>query len=208
METVHYNNIPDLHAPKFIAKRFNLLNERKHREFFDNMKKKYPQLMKYTNVEISAYVEVFNRRISQEVVTNRNGVRLPEGLGIIIAGACKVSKKTADKKIDYGTSMKLGYPVPYLNLHSDGYVAKVKYSNFDNFIDGGFENNNMWAFRACRALERGVSAEFKKGNHKNYVVLNTYHHISTLFREPKIKKDVAGERRDDKLKKYDEFAFE
>lgn len=201
----------DPHAPRFRRPGTDILTTN-NREFYSSMKEKHPELSKYSNTDIAKCIKLFNTRIANEVVTNRNGVRLFEGLGIIVAGTCKLPNDVIDKKVvntnfDHHASEKLGVPVTYQNLHSDTYIAKVKYSNeVDKHM---FENYDLWMFDACRNLTRAVSAEFKQGNHSNYITFNTYEHIAHLFRKQKIDKDRGGLEnfRKKKLDEYDEFAF-
>ena len=92
--------IADLHAPRFFKKRYDLL-DRDNIPIFKKMKSVYPELKEYTTAEIIKCVRAVNAAIAIEVLDNRNGVRLSDGLGIIVAGACKISTETASKNIDY-----------------------------------------------------------------------------------------------------------
>jgi len=198
--------ILDPRAPKFVPKRLDILNVR-NKEFYDTLKEQYPELNIYTNLQINKIVDYFNNVIAQEVINNRNGVRLSEGLGIIVAGACKISKETASNNQDYNTSRKLGVSVPYNNLHSENYIAKVKYTNeLDRHM---FQNHDLWMFDACRNLSRAVATQFKNGNYKNYIVFTSRQHIAHLFRKQKIGKENVRlvTKRKEMLDNYDEFAF-
>jgi hypothetical protein len=171
------------------------------------MKEQYPELDKYSNKEISKIIEHYNKRLAQEVINNRNGLKLPDGLGIVVAGACRISRKSAAENIDFKTSDELGQTVIHQNLHSDEYIAKIKYSNeLDRHM---FDNHHLWFFDACRPLTRTVAAEFKNGNHKNYIVFTTRQHISHLFRKQKIEKVSTWSQRkkEKRLEEHDEFAI-
>lgn len=202
----------DLRAPRFRPDRFDILNgnayqTEENRHFFTSMKKQFPELEKYSDGDIAKCIEYLNHKTAQEVVNNRNGVRLSDGLGIIVAGACKIKTETAANNLDHIASAEHGTAIPHTNLHSDVYIAKVKYSNdLDKHM---FDNHHMWAFDAERKLARTVSAEFKNGNHKNYIVFTTYQHIAHLFRKQKIGKDnvKTENKRKQQLDQYDEFAF-
>lgn len=196
----------DPKAPRFHREEVDIAN-RENKKFYRDLKKQHPELSKYRNSDIGKCIKLCNIAISNEVVFNRNGVRLLDGLGIVVAGACKVSDKLAENNINVEVRTQTGVEVPHNNLHSDGYVAKVKYSNdVDKHM---FQNHEFWSFDPCRKLARAVSEEFKKGNHLNYIVFSTYSHISHIFRREKIKKDDgrAEERKTDRLNQYDEFAF-
>lgn len=201
----------DPHAPRFRPKTVDVLAPH-NRKFFSDMKKQYPNLKKYKNSDIAKCIKTFNIRIANEVVGNRNGVRLSEGLGIIVAGACRIPKDAIKGNIpnvnfDHKASAELGVPVPYQNLHSDMYIAKIKYSNeIDKHM---FPNHDLWMFDACRNLTRALSAEFKAGNHNNYIIFNTFQHIAHLFRKPKINRQTGNVHKlqQERLDNYDEFAF-
>lgn len=175
----------DLNAPRYRPARFDIL-VLSNKSFYTSMKKQYPGLAKYSNGEIAKCIEFFNNAAAKEIINNRNGIRLSDGLGIIIAGSCKVSQDTANKLVDYSKSKELGVKVLHNNLHSDNLVAKVKYSNE---VDGHmFTNHNMWTFDPSRNLARAVSEQFKNGNANNYIHFTTRKHISHLFRKVKIHK--------------------
>lgn len=198
--------VADPYAPRFTPKKFDILNS-ENEGFYSSMKEQHLELVKYDNREIANFVEYFNNVIAQELVDNRNGVRLSDGLGIVVAGACKLSQETAANNRDHNASEKLGMPVIHNNLHSDTYVAKVKYSNhLDRHM---FTNNDMWMFDASRPLARAVAAQFKNGNHKNYIVFTSFQHVTTLFRKQKIPKENprTAKAKQQHLDNYDEFAF-
>lgn len=202
----HYR-IADPHSPRFLKKRFDILNST-NRAFYSGMKKQCPDLVKYHNSDIAKCIEIFNKRIAQEVTSNRNGVRLSDGLGIIVAGACKVSRETSRNNIDHAASALLNTPVMHQNLHSNGYVFKIKYSNdLDKHM---FDNHNMWCFEPDRPFSRKMSAIFKTENGwKNYIVFTTRQHIAHLFRKQKIPKEsvISFENKKKRLEEYDEFAI-
>lgn len=176
----------DPRAPRFIKEKYDPLKET-NTSFFKRLKKAHPELKKYSNREIGRYIKAVNLRVSKEVIENRNGVRLPEGLGIIVAGACKLNNDSLKKNIDYATSQKLGKIVYYQNQSSDQFIAKIKYSNeMDKHM---FDNHEMWCFDACRPLCAALSKEFKKeSGYKKYIVFTSKQSIAHLFRKTKIQK--------------------
>lgn len=203
MEQVQFKKA-DPKAPRFRPEAFDILN-RDNRTFYAEMKKQHPALKKYSNTDIAKCIKLFNMRIAGEVINNRNGVRLPDGMGLVVLGAYKIPEVTGPP--DPVASAALGVTVPHSALHSDSYIAKIKYTNdVDRHM---FDNHDLWMFDACRALTRAASAEFKAGNHTRYIVFSTYEHIAHLFRKQKIAKDDgrAEGRKQKRLDEYDEFAF-
>lgn len=197
--------IADPLAPRFTKERYDPIAEN-NTAFFNRMKKAHPELKKYSNREIVRYIKAINKRISKEIIDNRNGVRLPEGLGVIVAGCVKLNSVTTSKNIDYGTSKKVGKLVPYQNHNSNQYVAKIKYTNeMDRHM---FENHEMWCFDAARPLCTALSDEFKKeGGYKKYILFTTKQHIAHLFRKTKIQKvnRLAQKMKDIGLAAHNEF---
>lgn len=195
---------PDLHAPRFRPEVFDILNGWRA-PFYKELKTKHPELAVYTDVQIKQIIRTFNERIAIEVINNRNGVRLAEGLGIIVTGACKVSEKTAKNNTDQKTSHELGVKVPHQNLHTDKYVFKIKYTNeLERYM---FPNNKLWCFDAGRDLTRTIAAEFKKENGwQKYIVFTTKQHISHLFRKNKLRV-IDNSAAKQNLENHDEFAF-
>lgn len=197
----------DPRAPRFRKKVFNIIDQ-KNKDFFSEMKKQYPELGEYTNSQIVKFITIYNRRIATEVINNRNGVRLSDGLGIIVAGACKISAKTAANNINWNSLRSVDTPVPYQNENTDNYIIKIKYSNeLDKHM---FKNKHMWCFDGDRVFTRTLSAEFKKPDGwKRYIVFTTRQHIAHLFRG---KNKIQNTRKAEKvikkrLDEYDEFAL-
>src|ERR1700742_414018 len=91
----------DPKAPRIVRKRYNILSEK---SFYKKLKLQYPELEKYKNTQIRQYISNFNKRISDEVIENRTGVKLMSGLGIIVIGGCKLSPETAKKNVDHKAS--------------------------------------------------------------------------------------------------------
>lgn len=206
MEQTRQFRVADPHAPRFVTKKYDIL-VLKNKDFYRRLKEQYPELKQYNNSEILRFIEHTNNAIAQEVIDNRNGVRLSDGLGIVVAGACQLSEKAMAKNRDYKTSALLGEHVSHTNLHSDCYVAKVKYTSE---LDGHmFDNHKLWMFDPSRPLARAVSAQFKNGNHKDYIVFSPMTRMSTIFRKQKPLKESARaeSKRKTRLDTYDEFAF-
>lgn len=203
MSTVHTFRVPDGKAPKFLKKRFDILRD-KH--FFSSVKETYPELGQYTDSALAKFIESTNKRLGKEIIENRNGVRLPEAFGIIVAGACKISSETAKRNIDYGASNKEGRVILHSNQTSDDYISKVKYSNASEYQP--FRNNYMWCFDACRPITRALAKVFKQeGGYKKYIVFTTRQHIGHLIRPTKpakvTKEYIAHKKRH--LDKHNEF---
>lgn len=198
--------IADPKAPRFTKEIFNILNPG-NKDFFNDLKNKYPELKIYSNKQITKFIIAYNKRVSEEVINNRNGVKLLDGLGVIVAGACSISKDTTLNNINWKELQDTGTQVSHQNINTDNYIVKIKYSNeLDKHM---FENRQMWCFDADRNFSRNLAAEFKKPDGwKKYIVFTTKQHISHLFRKTKIKNTEKKEVRvKEILENYDEFAI-
>jgi hypothetical protein len=197
---------PDPHAPRFMKEEFDILKQA-NVDFYKAMKEQYPELKKYKDSEIANCIEFFNRRIVKEVIDNRNGVRLTDGLGVLVAGACKIPRETVANNINFN-ALRNGERLSFQNNGTDQYVAKIKYSSeIDKHM---FENYSMWCFDASRPFSRTLAAIFKEeGAYKKYIVFTSRQRIAHLFRKqrPKTIDAVAEKRKKTRLEEHDEFAL-
>ena len=198
----------DVKAPRLSKKVFNILGSNNH-VFYNELKEQYPELSIYSNSEIRKFIKLYNKRIAQEVINNRNGVRLTDGLGVIVAGTCAISKETSAKNINWGQFQKNDVTASHQNLDTDSYIVKIKYSNeMDKHM---FDNRHMWCFDGNREFARSLAAEYKKPDGwKKYILFTSRQHISHLFRKNKSKiksikkKEINAQKN---LSNHDEFAF-
>ena len=211
---------PDLHVPRNRPKPVDILAypQKDPYGFFAKLKKRHPNLEIYTNREIAILIEECNKLMADEVATSWDGVMLPEGLGFVITGLSKLPERIACNNIDYATSNELGIKVPYQNHHSNGYVAKVMYTN--NIPGHRFINHGLWTFKPCRNLQRAVSAEMKNGRSNWHKIFTKYFTVTSLFRKQKVPKPswrtIKKEReykkmledRANMLAGHDEFKFD
>jgi len=94
------------------------------RAFYKQLKVKYPNLAKYSDQQILAYIEGFNRRITETTIDWRDGIMLPANVGLLMV----TTMGFRTKAIDPVMSKKLGKDVYYRNDHSDGFGGGVYYS--------------------------------------------------------------------------------
>ena len=201
---------PDLNAPRFREKVFDIIAypENATLSFFSRMKEKHPYLAKYSNTEIAKYIKAFNETIANAVHTNRNGIALPENLGILMVTTCKVPPGTARNNIDFGASNRLGVAVPHMNMHSEGNVAKINYTTAT--IRKPFTNQPLWVFKPCRNFQRAVSQAFKNGDQNRYKMTSKQTTVAKLLRKPRIQKAKSNNALAYAalLAKHDEFAID
>ena len=90
--------------------------------FYNDYKKKYLD----STISYDLYKDIINscfEEISNIILTDLIGFKLPRELGFLVIDKYKTNKK----KINFGIFKKTGKIVLYINLHSDGYSYRVKW---------------------------------------------------------------------------------
>ncbi|MCF8450215.1 MAG: hypothetical protein K9G49_10135 [Taibaiella sp.] len=207
-------NKPDLNAPRNRSKvkDFIAYPKKDIYGFFSRLKEQNPQLMKYSNKEMAGWIQEYGKQMAHEVATNRYGVKLPEGLGVVITGLCKPTEHTANNNIDYATSKKLGVIVPFRNSHTNDYLVKINYTN--NIPRCRFTNHQLWKFKPVRVLSRAVSTVMKgEAPSSKYMTFTKELPVCGLFDKTAIARAAKRKVKEQEamvkaMAEYDEFAFE
>lgn len=161
---------PDLTAPRYRPKRYSVSD----RKFIRAFRAKYPQYKAVPEKKIKDIIFEFGEQLWKDVIDNRNGIELPEGLGNVFIGACK----TRQFNPNYKSSLEVGQRVRHRNLESDGYLAKIFYSNYGNKYK--FLNRELWKFKGTRDFTRKVNETFSE-NWPNYVKVDNFTVVWRLF---------------------------
>lgn len=178
---------PDRTAPRFRQTILNVLDNK----LYDRYKAKNPST-KINSETFKAVIKSFNIKLSEAAIENRDGIELPESLGYVFIGSCKSPKK---ENLDYKKSTELGTFVYKRNLGSDGYLAKIFYTNYRTKYN--FANKKLWTFKGVREFTNAVSKTYAEEWPK-YIVVEDYQKVSALFksykhREKSDKKTVIPE---------------
>ena len=169
---------PDLNAPRFKADRPGILTNK----FYKDFKKKFPKYSSYTDSQLGDIIREYNGRIWEAAVEYREGVELPEGLGNIFIGSCSSPKKTYNS--DFGASIKNNILTRLKNYESNGYLAKIFYTNYaSKYL---FAYREFWEFKGTRDFTRTVSSTYPE-NWKKYIVVENTLLISKLYKKVKNK---------------------
>ncbi len=187
---------PDLKAPRFRPKRLNFTNV----DFYNEFIKKYPKHSHITVQQFKQVIEVFNKKIWETVIENRDGVELPEQLGYLFIGSCPRKKSN----VDFKKSMDYGKVIQNRNWESDDYLAKIFYTNYETKYR--FKNHDLWGFIGLRDFKRSVAKTYPK-EWKKYLVVDNMVRISRIFRKQKYM-DYKKEETINLLEDYDEFNLE
>lgn len=185
---------PDLNAPRYHIPKTKLITKKYVKDF----KEKYPEYSELKQSDIKNIVKVFNGKLWQSVIENRDGIELPENLGNVFIGACQ---KAAKENIDYGKSIKYGVRVTHKNWDTDGYISKIFYSNYQSRYR--LRDRSLWGFVANRYFKRAVTKEFK-ANWKNYIAIDKNFTVSKLFMSHSLK-HVLEKKQKEQLNTYNEF---
>ncbi len=167
-------NQPDLNAPRHRTDRRGNLN----REFYARFRKKYPKYKHISDVQIKEIIITFNKKVSSDVVGNRDGVELPEGLGYLFVGSCPamVKKNNLNKIL----SEEHKQQIKHRNFESDSMIAKIFYTNYANRYK--FKMRELWMFKGCREFTRAVSKSYVE-NWKSYIQVDSFMHIRKLYKK-------------------------
>lgn len=178
----------DKNAPRFKKKRYNFLSGF---DFVERLHKEYPELAIYSKKKISNIIHSFNAAILDVVVTEREGISLPESLGSLFIG-------TMGNK---PTHPNFSHP------DSQNRKGRVFYSPMGLLQQGlqrhAFTNCQFWVFEPCELLKRGMAVAFTT-NWRNFVIMRNPKHVNEVIQKELYKSRKRKEEKDI-LKDYDEF---
>ena len=163
---------PDLNAPRYRAKRTNIVNA----QFCEEFRQEYPRFAHLTNEQIKDIIKGVNGMIWQTAIAERDGVELPEQLGYIFIGSCP-AKRTPNK--DYKTSVELQRLIQHRNWASADYLAKIFYTNFGSKYR--FQFSSLWGFKPARQFSRSVGQTYPD-QYLKYIIVENRKRINELFR--------------------------
>ena len=163
---------PDLSAPRFRPKRTNILNKR----FIDRFKAAHPRFSDIGSQELKEIVYALNGGVWKTVIDFRDGVELPQQMGNIFIASCQRKKRPNPNMVE---SARLGKLIQNRNWDSDGYIAKIFYTNFGERYR--FKLHDLWSFVAVRDFKRNVAARYPK-EYTKYLVVDKSYKISRFFR--------------------------
>jgi len=165
---------PDLKAPRFRSDRPGILNH----TFYPAFRKKFPKYASATNSEIRNVVREYNTQLWNGVIEYRDGVELPQGLGNMFIGTCNKPKIRYNS--NFGESIKNNVLTRIKNYESDGYLAKIFYTNYASKYLFAFRE--FWEFKGYKDFTNGVSKSYPE-NWKKYIMIENGRLISKLYKK-------------------------
>lgn len=187
---------PDLTAPRYRPKKLNLTNQEVYEDFIKNN----PKYAHLKAEQFKQIISLFNGKIWQKVIEERDGVELPEQLGFIFIGTCPRKKSN----VDFSKSINHGVILQHQNWDSDNYMAKIFYTNYETKYR--FKHNDLWGFTGLRDFKRSVGKTYPK-EWKKYVMVDNLVRVSKIFRRQKFKQ-YKQDLTQQLLPEYDEFNLE
>lgn len=187
---------PDLHAPRYRPNVLEIANT----DFFTRFKKEFPEYSNIPNKELKDKIKLINGIIYNTAIIERDGVELPNGLGNIFIGSCKYKRPN----IDYKTSKQYGKLIQHRNWDSDGYLAKIFYTNYEQKYR--FKFHQLWGFTAGREFKRDLSKAYALDWCK-YIVVDSIMKAALLFRRLSYKQKKQKEEQL-ALSNYNDLALE
>lgn len=132
----------------------------------NKFKKMHPEYLDITLKEFSDIIRSFNSEIINTVISNRDGVILPENIGRLSIITFSRPKK---KIIDFGKSNETGVLHYHKNWNTDNRLCKIMYNN--KIKNYGNKNSQFYGFIPNREFKKTVSETINK-NWQKYVYLN------------------------------------
>lgn len=185
---------PNVKAPRFRQEAVNVAD----RAFIKTLKEKYPKYKTLTETEIRKIIKTFNETVWKEVIETRDGVQLPEGLGVLFIGTCPAPIK---ENIDFAKSKKYGMTVTNKNWETDGKLAKIFYTSYTSKIK--FVNRECWSFTPCRNFKRAVAKAYPE-NWTMYIEVSHDKKLRKTYDKIRYR-DFHKGTLEKKLKDYNEF---
>ena len=163
---------PDLNAPRYREKVLSLLNA----DLLKDFKDKYPMYGEIDNSKLKSIINLYNKKLWEEVINSREGVELPDSLGFLFIGTCPAAKSV---NTNYALSKEYGKVLQNRNLQTDGKIAKIFYTNVSTKYR--FKNRDLWQFQAVRQFKRTVAKTYPKYWPK-YVIMESKRRVKDMFK--------------------------
>ena len=135
---------PDLNAPRYREKVYSFLNK----ETFNEFKEKYPAYSNIDNEKLRSIIKIFNTRIWNAAIDNRDGIELPKSLGYLFIGTCKPPKSV---NMDYALSKKYGKALQNENWETDGHLGKIFYTVKKEAFFSQHNHRNIEFLLGCKS---------------------------------------------------------
>lgn len=136
-------------------------------KFVSEFRKQHPEYNSLSKAEFNTILSQFNLDIVNAAIDNRDGVRLPERLGLIQIMTFPRPKR---KIADFGKSNETGELHYHGNWDTDNKIGKIV---FKNTLDGySYKNCRFWGLIPSRLFKKEMSTAFKRSWQKYIYIDN------------------------------------
>jgi len=129
------------------------------------------------NSKLKSIINLYNKKLWEEVINSREGVELPDSLGFLFIGSCPAAKSV---NTNYALSKEYGKVLQNRNLKTDGKIAKIFYTNVSTKYR--FKNRDLWQFQAVRQFKRTVAKTYPD-NWPKYIVMESKRRVKDMFKK-------------------------
>lgn len=136
---------------------------------FCNLLRNSSVVSSLTDREITDICNNANKEIAQCILNNPLGFSLPMGLGNI--AVTKYIPKSGKLINNFNEARKLSKAVPYLNLHTYGYMFRIKL--FKPIMSHTSSKLYYYTYNADRKLKRSLAALLKETGGEQYESLRS-----------------------------------
>ena len=127
-------------------------------EFFDFLKEKDPNFPFEKWADFRPTGDALLLAMAEIIASSREAIELPSMIGMLVV--VSVDKPIVKKLVNYKVSIENQRTIFTSNLHTDGRMASIKFSNY--YIEYKLKNRDLWRFIPCRVLSRTVSKKFSE----------------------------------------------
>lgn len=135
------------------------------------------------NITFDQFKEVLNQsntEISNVILTDKMGFKMPYSLGHLVVSKYKQYKPIVDR----GTSKKLQKEAVYTNFHTLGHMFSINWYCSIPRTNSNF-NLARYRFNATRDLKRNLAKILKAGGYNNYLDLRKSNFYDTTYNKIK-----------------------
>lgn len=176
--------VPDRKAPRFRKSIFSIVNEDFIKEFLEEHPQ-YSGMKEFSSISLlKKLITNFNFFLCKHVVNYRDGIDLPERLGVVFVGG----RTSIYNPVDYGMTNKLGKEVKTTNLETNGVIGKIFYSKHSR--NHGITVRTIWKFLPYRGFTKLVAQAFKE-NYNRFIRVENKRQLEILFEQRNRKRKPA-----------------
>jgi hypothetical protein len=164
----------DRKAPRFRRSkyRYTILNQHLHYNYLKENPEGIKDYSIYKNL-----IEDFNLLLGDEVVKNRDGVKLPMLMGILALCSFKPKRVLPLRWSDVGEH---ALKIKEMNIDTNGLACKIVYSMYGSKYK--FAGSHMWRFEGHRDFKAKVSKAFR-ANYTTYKRMDNKFRVSKMFKD-------------------------